>query len=48
MFAVPVQLEPRVTVGAAVELPVRDFVQGGARRQYDLMPDGRFLMLFRS
>ena len=33
--------------GDPVALPIKGFVQGGMRRQYDLMPDGRgFLMLF--
>jgi serine/threonine-protein kinase len=48
LFTMPVQVAPRLTVGAATELPIRDFLQGTARRMYDLMPDGRqFLMLFR-
>lgn len=37
--------EPRI--GAATPLPIRGFVQGDLRRQYDLMPDGKaFVMLF--
>lgn len=47
MFRVPVRTAPTFTVGAPVPLPVSGFLQGEARRQYDLMPDGRqFLMLF--
>jgi hypothetical protein len=28
-------------------LPIKGFIQGGARRQWDLLPDGRLLMMFR-
>jgi len=31
--------------GTPKVLPITGFVQGDARRQYDLLPDGRFLML---
>ena len=47
MFLVRVRTEPTLTVGAPVPLPISGFIQGAARRQYDLMPHGRqFLMLF--
>jgi Tol biopolymer transport system component len=47
MFLVRVRTEPTFTVGTPVPLPISGFIQGAARRQYDLMPDGRqFLMLF--
>jgi Tol biopolymer transport system component len=48
LYAVPVRVEARIDIGAATELLIRGFVQGGARRQYDLTPDGKFLMLFPS
>ncbi len=47
IYAVRVQMGPTVRAGTPVALPITGFIQGGARRQYDLMPDGRFLMLFR-
>jgi serine/threonine-protein kinase len=47
LYAVRVQLGPTVTVGTPVTLPIKGFIQGGARRQYDLTPDGKFLMMFR-
>lgn len=47
LYAVRVQIGPTVTVGTPVMLPIKGFIQGGARRQYDLTPDGNFLMLFR-
>jgi serine/threonine-protein kinase len=47
LYAMPVQLGPTITAGAPVTLPIRGFVQGPGRRQYDITADGRFLMLFR-
>lgn len=41
---------PGITAAAAVPLPITGFIQQGsvyARRQYDIGPDGRFLMMFR-
>jgi hypothetical protein len=33
--------------GPAAALPIQGFVQTGVgRRMYDLLPDGRFLMIF--
>jgi Tol biopolymer transport system component len=47
LFAVSVQTRPTFSSGAPVPLPIRGFIQGDARRQYDLMPDGKqFLMMF--
>jgi serine/threonine-protein kinase len=48
LFAVPVRTEPEFAVaGPAVALPIEGFVQTGiGRRMYDLLPDGRFLMIF--
>jgi len=47
LFAVSVHTSGKFSAGAPVALPIRGFIQGEARRQYDLMPDGkRFLMLF--
>jgi serine/threonine-protein kinase len=48
LYVVPVQVGPTVTVGPAAALPIKGFLQGGARRMYDIMPDGKqFLMLFK-
>jgi eukaryotic-like serine/threonine-protein kinase len=48
LYAVPIQLGPTVKVGTPVALPIQGFLQGGARRMYDMTPDGKqFLMLFR-
>ncbi len=47
LFAVSVQTTGSFSSGAPVPLPIRGFIQGDARRQYDLMPDGKqFLMMF--
>ena len=47
LFAVSVQTKPAFSAGAPLPLPIRGFIQGNARRQYDLMPDGKqFLMMF--
>jgi Tol biopolymer transport system component len=47
LFAVSVQTAGGFSTGAPMPLPIRGFIQGDARRQYDLMPDGKqFLMLF--
>lgn len=48
IFAVGVQTSGTFSASPPVALPVMGFIQGVARRQYDLMPDGkRFLMMFR-
>ena len=47
LYAMRVQTSPTVSAGPPVALPVKGFIQGGARRQYDLLPDGRFLLMFR-
>jgi Tol biopolymer transport system component len=47
LFAVSVQTSGKFSTSAPVSLPIRGFIQGDARRQYDLMPDGKqFLMMF--
>lgn len=47
MFAASISTTPAFTAAPRGELPIRGFVQGPLRRQYDLMPDGKhFLMLF--
>lgn len=46
IYAATVQPTPAFVIGAPVALPITGFIQGDARRQYDLMPDGRFLMMF--
>jgi Tol biopolymer transport system component len=48
LYAVSIQLGPTVKVGTPVALPIQGFLQGGARRMYDMTPDGKqFLMFFR-
>ena len=47
LFVVPVRTEPTFSAGTPVPLPITGFVQGGVgRRQYDILPDGRFVMMF--
>lgn len=47
IFQVTVNTSATPSAGEPVPLPVKDFVQGELRRQFDLMPDGKqFLMLF--
>jgi Tol biopolymer transport system component len=47
LYVVSVETRPRVAIGTPASLPITGFVQGPARRQYDLAPDGKaFLMLF--
>jgi hypothetical protein len=47
-YVIPITLGPSPTVGTATPLPIKGFLQGGARRMYDITPDGtHFLMLFR-
>lgn len=47
LFVVPLRTEPTFSAGTPVPLPITGFFQWGVgRRQYDLMPDGRFLMMF--
>jgi hypothetical protein len=48
LFVVPIRTEPALAVaGAPVPLPIKGFIQTGVgRRMYDLLPDGRFLMIF--
>jgi hypothetical protein len=49
LYAMPLRLESGTIAGGTPKtLPVRGFMQAGARRQYDVAPDGsRFLMMFR-
>lgn len=47
LFVVPVRTEPTFSAGTPVPLPITGFFQRGVgRRQYDLLPDGRFVMMF--
>jgi Tol biopolymer transport system component len=47
MFAVAIRTEPTLTAAEPVALPIKGFIQGPLRRQYDLTPDGeQFLMLY--
>jgi len=45
LYALPIRTAPAVTGGAPQALSISGFVQGSGRRQFDLLPDGRFLML---
>ena len=48
LYVVPITLEPSPTVGTPTPLPIKGFMQGGGRRMFDIIPDGKqFLMLFR-
>jgi len=48
LWAVPIRTAPTFAVtGEPGALPIKGFVQGGVgRRMYDLLPDGRFVMMF--
>lgn len=48
LWVVPIRTEPAfVVTGEPRRLPITGFVQAGVgRRMYDLLPDGRFLMMF--
>jgi hypothetical protein len=47
LFSVAIRTEPRFESDDPAPLPITGFIQGGARRQYDVMPDGKhFLMMF--
>jgi hypothetical protein len=47
LLVAPVEAGQAFAVGTPVPLPIRGFFQRGVgRRQYDLFPDGRFLMMF--
>lgn len=47
LFVVPIRTDSTFAVaGEAAPLPIKGFVQGGGRRLYDLLPDGRFVMVF--
>jgi Tol biopolymer transport system component len=47
LFAVPIRTEPTFSAGMPVPLAIKGFFQAGVgRRQYDLLPDGRFVMMF--
>jgi serine/threonine-protein kinase len=47
LWAVPIQTTPAFSAGTPVPLPIKGFVQTGVgRRMYDLLPDGRFVMVF--
>jgi Tol biopolymer transport system component len=49
MFVASIRTEPSLVAGDPLPLPIKGFIQGPLRRQYDLMPDGKqFLMLYRS
>ena len=47
MFSIRVRTEPTFAADPPVPLPIGGFIQGEARRQYDMTPDGKqFLMMF--
>jgi dipeptidyl aminopeptidase/acylaminoacyl peptidase len=48
LFAVDIRPGPELQIGTPKALPIRGIVQSGSlRRQWNLMPDGRFLVLER-
>jgi dipeptidyl aminopeptidase/acylaminoacyl peptidase len=48
LYVVPITAGASPTVGTPTPLPIKGFMQGGARRMYDITPDGtQFVMLFR-
>jgi Tol biopolymer transport system component len=47
LWVVPIQTAPTFSAGTPAPLPIKGFVQTGVgRRMYDLLPDGRFVMVF--
>jgi dipeptidyl aminopeptidase/acylaminoacyl peptidase len=47
MFSIRVRTEPTFAADPPLPLPISGFIQGEARRQYDMTPDGKqFLMMF--
>jgi Tol biopolymer transport system component len=47
LFVLPIRTEPTfMAAGAPVPLPIKGFLQNSGRRLYDLLPDGRFVMVF--
>jgi serine/threonine-protein kinase len=47
LFVVPIRTAPTFSAGTPTPLPIKGFVQAGVgRRMYDLLPDGRFVMMF--
>ena len=47
LYVVPIQVGATFSAGTPTPLPIRGFVQAGVgRRMYDLLPDGRFVMMF--
>ena len=47
MMAVKIRTSPMFSTDAPETLPIIGFIQGTARRQYDITPDGKFVMMFR-
>ena len=46
LYAVSVQMTPRVEIGTPAKLPISGFIQGFGRRLWDVSPDGRrFLVM---
>jgi hypothetical protein len=47
LWVVPIQTAPTFSAGTPAPLPIKGFVQTGVgRRMYDLLPDGRFVIVF--
>lgn len=47
LWVVPIQTGATFSAGTPTSLPIKGFVQAGVgRRMYDLLPDGRFVMMF--
>jgi eukaryotic-like serine/threonine-protein kinase len=48
LYVVPITLGSSPAAGTPTLLPIKGFLQGGARRMYDITPDGKqFLMIYR-
>lgn len=47
LFVVKLETSPSLSAGEPTSLPIEGFVQGDARRQYDKLPDGRYLMIMQ-
>jgi Tol biopolymer transport system component len=47
IHSVRVQSTSPLAFGEPAALPIKGFIQGGARRQWELLPDGKLLLMFR-
>jgi hypothetical protein len=46
LYSIRVQGTSPLSFTEPTALPIKGFIQGGARRQWDVLPDGRMLMMF--